>query len=151
MSAENSIPLSNDIVFDLQENPFAEGIRRVNQRFGIVTDAGFQPLPDVLLFHQAELKLRSEDLNVLLNAMAHWYLPNRWPFPRPTTIAKRMGVSERSVQRSLSRMRKLGLIDRFKNTEGQTAYDLSPLVSALRPLAEKRLAIRRRRQGAVAA
>ncbi len=140
-----------EIIFDSEDDPLPEGKWRVAQRFGVVTAAGFQPLPDVLLFHQADLKLRSEDLNVLLNVTAHWYLPDRWPFPRPTTIAKRMGVSERSVQRSLSRLRKLGLIDKFKNSEGKVAYDLTPLVAALRPLAEKRLAIRSRRRDAVAA
>jgi predicted solute-binding protein len=75
---------------------------RVRARFGKVVDPGFQPVPDVLLFHQSDLKLSSEELNVLLNLMAHWHEPKRMPFPRTATIVRRMGVSERTVQRLLS-------------------------------------------------
>lgn len=140
-----------EVTFDDDITSPSEGKWRVSERFGVVAKAGFQPLPDVLLFHQAELKLRSEDLNVLLNIMAHWYSPDRWPFPRPTTIAKRMGVSERSVQRSIARMHKLMLINKTKNSDGKTAYDLTPLVEALRPYAEKRLTLVPRGQGVIAA
>jgi hypothetical protein len=113
---------------------------RVKDRFGVVADAGFQPLPDVLLFNQAELGLRSEDLNVLLHVTAHWYLPERMPFPRAATIAKRMGVSERTVQRTLTRLRKLGLIGKVKNPDGRPAIDLAPLIQRLTPFAKKRQA-----------
>ncbi len=124
----------------VQPLPFYPEDGRISARFGVVAEAGFQPLPDMLLFHQAELGLRSEDLNVLLNVMAHWYLPERMPYPRPTTIAKRMGVSERTVQRTLTRLRKLGLIGKIKNADGRQAIDLTPLMTRLEPLAKKRLA-----------
>ena len=112
---------------------------RVLSRWGLSAEAGYQPLPDVLLFSQAELGLRSEDLNVLLHVTAHWYFPDKMPFPRPTTIARRMGVSARTVQRSLTRLRKSGLIGKSINADGQKAIDLKPLVKRLQPLAERRL------------
>lgn len=119
---------------------------RVQARFGLAADAGFLPLPDVVLFYQCELGIKSEDLNVLLNVLVHWYTPDQMPFPRVTTIAKRMGVSDRSVQRSLSRLRKLGLIGKAKNSAGREVYDLKPLVEKLAPYARKRLALRSRMQ-----
>lgn len=115
---------------------------RVTARFGEAAKAGYQPVPDVLLFHQAELGLRSEDLNVLLQITAHWIDADRMPFPRPSTIAKRMDVSERTIQRSLTRLRKLGLLGKTKNADGRPAFDLTPLVERLRPLAQKRIALR---------
>jgi hypothetical protein len=116
---------------------------RVAARYGIVAEAGFQPVPDVLLFHQSELGVRSEDLNVLLNITAHWYFPERMPYPHPASIAKRMGVSVRTVQRSLTRLRKLGLLGKSKkNAEGRMAFDITPLVEKLQPLAKKRRAER---------
>lgn len=127
--------------------PFYPDKGRVQARFGIIGDAGFQPLPDVLLFYQKELGLKSEDLNVLLNVMVHWYWPERMPWPRVTTIAKRMGVSDRSVQRSLARLRKLDLLGKTKNPNGKTAYDLRPLLLRLEPFARKRLATRKQLQG----
>ncbi len=58
-----------------------------------VTDPGFLTLPYVLLLHQAELEISSEHLNVLLNVVAHWHSNGRMPYPRSTTIARRMGTS----------------------------------------------------------
>jgi hypothetical protein len=116
---------------------------RVTARYGVVAEAGFQPVPDVLLFHQNELGLRSEDLNVLLNITAHWYFPERMPYPHPASIARRMGVSVRTVQRSLTRLRKIGLLGKSKkNEEGRTAFDITPMVAKLTPLAKKRRAER---------
>jgi DNA replication protein DnaD len=106
------------------------------------SDAGFQPVPDVLLLHQRELGLRSEDLNVRLQITTHWYFPDRMPFPWNSTIAKRMGVSVRSVQRSVRRLRRLGLLGQTK-TDGRLAHDLTPLIEKLRPFAQKRLDLRK--------
>lgn len=117
---------------------------RVAARFGEeIAKSGFQPLPDVLLFHQGDLGVRSEDLNVLLNILAHWYVPERMPYPHPNTIAKRMGVSLRTVQRSITRLRKLGMIGKSrKNEDGRAAIDVTPLLDKLRPYAKKRHAER---------
>lgn len=117
---------------------------RVAARLGFeIAGAGFQPLPDVLLFHQVELGLRSEDLNVLLNILAHWYFPERMPYPHPNTIAKRMGVSLRTVQRSMTRLRKLEMIGKgAKNQDGRMTIDVTPMLDKLRPFAKKRRAER---------
>ena len=122
--------------------PAASG-SRIYDRYGEVATAGFQPLPDVLLFHQAELGLKSEDLNVLLNILAHWYHPGSMPYPRTGTIAKRIGISPRSVQRSIVRLRALGLIGRGEDIRDGERFDVLPLLARLRPFAERRIAFRR--------
>lgn len=132
--------MSADALFGTEPTQDYPEPGRVLSRWGKAAEAGYQPLPDVLLFNQVELGLRSEDLNVLLHITAHWYFPERMPFPRTSTIAKRMGVSERTVQRSLTRLRKIGLIGGTKNQDGRLAFDLAPLVERLKPLATKRLA-----------
>ena len=65
------------------------------------------------------------------------------PFVRAATVAKRMGVSERTVQRLLSRMRRRGFIEKVKGqgATGAPAHDLTPLIEKLRPYARKRLAL----------
>jgi predicted transcriptional regulator len=119
-------------------------IGRVRERFGVVADAGFQPLPDMLIFHQADLGLSSEELNVLLNILAHWYDSERMPYPRVSTIAKRMGVSERTVQRSLSRLRTRGFLQKASGDGVRVpiSYDPNPLVEKLKPYAENWLILR---------
>jgi len=130
-----------------QQGSSATAESRVNDRYGMAGKAGWQPLPDVLLFHQRNLRLNSADLNVLLNLMAHYYVKNEMPFIRPNVIAKRIGVSPRSVQRSIARLRARGLILKAKHpTKGHIVHDLSPLIERLQPLAEARLAEKERRQ-----
>jgi hypothetical protein len=75
---------------------------RVRDKWDVVTDPGFLALPYVLLLHQFALGLSSENLNVLLHVLAHWHSKGRMPYPHSNTIAKRMGASQRTVQRSLS-------------------------------------------------
>jgi DNA-binding MarR family transcriptional regulator len=121
---------------------------RVTARFGVVAAAGYQPLPDVLLFHQCELGLTSEELNVALHILAHWYAPERLPFPSAKTIARRMGVGERTVERYLTSLRKKGLLVKHRQPKGarrRKGHDLSPLIERLKPLAHQRLEERRQR------
>jgi hypothetical protein len=114
---------------------------RVRDKWDGVTDPGFLTLPYVLLLHQAELELSSENLNVLLNFIAHWHSSGRMPHPRTTTIARRMGVSTRSVQRSLSWLIKNDFIAKLPRLSRQAVqqYDMLPLIRKLRPYADARI------------
>lgn len=120
---------------------------RVADRYGDAGNAGWSPIPDVLLFNQHRLGIQSDDLVVLLNLMAHYYVKDEMPFTRPTTIAKRSGVSQRSVQRSIARLLKLGVIEKGKHkTNGHITYDLAPLIKRLQPLGRERIADKKLRQ-----
>ena len=99
--------------------------------------AGFQAVPDLLLKNQAALELSGTDLVVLLNILMHWWYPEQKPFPRPTTIARRMGTNVRTVQRSIQQLVELGLIERVKATSKGTVLDPSALVEKLNELAEE--------------
>ena len=128
-------------------------------KWGIALDGGFQVLPDLLLRHQRELKLTASDVVVLLHLTMAWWERDRPPFPRTTTIARRMDTSERTVQRSIERLRKARLL--FKTTvkdatgDNRPAFDLSPLAAKLNeiamwdPLAERRRALRAEQAAAV--
>ena len=59
-------------------------------------------VPDVLLKSQTSLGLNATELVVLLNLTMHWWFPKQKPFPRSQTIAQRMGVDVRTVQRAMS-------------------------------------------------
>ena len=98
--------------------------------------AGFQPVPDLLLKHQNRLGLSPTNVVVLLNVLMHWWYPEQKPFPRSTTIAKRMGLSPRAVQRSLQQLQNLGLLTRQSSVDGPTYLDPEPLVAKLEELAK---------------
>lgn len=110
---------------------------RVYDKWGEAAVAGFQTVPDLLFKHQITLKLATSDMVVLLNLLMHWWYPDQKPFPRSTTIAKRMGVNVRTVQRSLRHMEDLDLLVRTKGPNGSTFLDPSPLVQKLVALAKR--------------
>lgn len=141
-----TIQTTSTSIAHLSSEPTPREPSRVVERYGRSAMSGWSPVPDVLLFNQGKLGLTSEDLNVLLNLMAHYYTRDQMPFIRPNVIAKRMGVSTRSVQRSIARLRKLNLIKKAIGEKRQIVHDLSPLLTKLQPLAEARLADRETRK-----
>ncbi|RWD02073.1 MAG: helix-turn-helix domain-containing protein [Mesorhizobium sp.] len=123
---------------------------RIKDRWGVAVEPGFQAVPDVLILRQCKLGISSEELNVLLNLTLHWWRAEDVVFPRSSTIAFRMGVSLRSVQRALKGLEAKGLIARHKTGDGRTYYDLKPLqarlASAATRLLEERTASQRRQK-----
>lgn len=120
----------------------------VYAKYGEASIAGFQAVPDLLLKHQSDLGLSPTDLGVLLNVLMHWWYPEQKPFPRSTTIARRMGITPRTVQRTLKRLEDLGVLIRERNVAGPTYLDPRPLVEKLETLAanDTDYQIRRRRR-----
>ena len=103
----------------------------VYAKFREASVGGFQAIPDILLKQQDQLRLTPTDVLVLLNITMHWWYPEQKPFPRSTTIARRMGVAPRTVQRSIKNLEKLGYLCREKDEKGRTVLDPEPLVQRL--------------------
>ena len=97
----------------------------------ISENSGFVAIPMSLLRMQSELAITPTDFGVLVNLLAHRWKAGDVVFPRTTTIAKRMGVTSRTVQRSTRRLAKQGYISKVKTTNGMQAYDIAPLTEKL--------------------
>lgn len=107
---------------------------------------GFVVVPEVLLRGQANLGIRSTEMVVLQNILMHWWRADQKPFPSNESIAKRMGVRTRTVQRAMQTLQQQGLIDRevtrHRDDENQTfrshrRIDLSGLVKKAQVIAER--------------
>lgn len=98
---------------------------------------GFTAIPTTLFFLQKEKNLSSVAFNTLLNLIAHWWEKDNWPHPSMESLAIRMGVSVRTVQRAINDLEKANLLDKKpssmkdKNLRGRNIYDLSKLVMYL--------------------
>jgi Helix-turn-helix domain len=114
--------------------------RRAEDKFGApVMKLGFTLIPNLLLQAQGRLKISPVQLTVLAQLFQHWWNADDDPFPRKETIARRLGKSERTIQRYLTQLETAKLIKRvprFKGHRGQTSngYDLSGLVAKLAEL-----------------
>jgi hypothetical protein len=126
----------------------------LRKKWRAAADTGFVAVPNVLLTYYRTLNVTPTEFVVLLNLLSHWWSADTRPFPRVSTIARRMETSPRTVQRALNRLRALGLIDwqrvQVKNGkivpgarpgEGvrRRLYDLAPLVNVADRLAADRL------------
>jgi DNA-binding MarR family transcriptional regulator len=103
--------------------------------------AGWSMIPTTILAKQEVLNLKANDVNVLMHLIAHWWYAERLPYPSLAEIAKRMGVDRSTVQRSVTKMVKQGLIvrnERKHRSRGQLAnsYDLGGLIRKATPLAK---------------
>lgn len=104
-------------------------------------DTGFLVVPDVLIKYQVGLNISPTDMAVLLNIVMHWWKPDELPHPRPSSIASRIGVSTRTVERCIKKMEKNKLIIRRESEKKDPGnpksslmvrrYDLSGLIARL--------------------
>ena len=118
-------------------------------KWGGALDAGFMVVPDVLLRAQQVLELDTVDLAIILNLVMHWWRADELPHPRPSVIAKRIGVSTRTVERRLAKLQERQLVVRLppeKSKDNLTVrrFDLRGLVLQLAALAAMNLADRPR-------
>lgn len=108
---------------------------------------GWTAFPTALIFLQSQLSLSSTDLNVILNLLIHWWDADDKVYPSQDGIAKRMGVSKRTVQRALDNLVDLGLINvshtkRKGKYKGRNIYDLKPLslqIERLAPVVKEKM------------
>lgn len=116
---------------------------RAADKWGNAAAFGYQMVPDLLLKNQCKLGLNPTDMTVLLNVLMHWWYAKSKPFPRSTVIAARMGVKQRTVQRSLAKLQKLGLMNRqtetYENGIKYTVCDPAGLQSRLAEIANGEL------------
>lgn len=100
---------------------------------------GFSVLPTLLFKAQRRLGLNANQLILLLHLAEHWWERDRLPFPEKATLAERMNLSPRQVQRYLTELESAGFITRIQRYaahKGQQSnyYDLTGLVGKLTEL-----------------
>ena len=105
-----------------------------------VMKAGFCLIPSMLLRCQQRLGLNATQLVVLLQLTDFWWAADRKPYPSKKTLAERLSLSPRQVQRYMAELEKAGLLTRIirskdDNSKLSNEYDLSGLVRKLQDLA----------------
>jgi DNA-binding HxlR family transcriptional regulator len=130
------------------DDEFIPDRTRVRAKWGIAAEPGFGTFPVILMVSQARLGIDAYELNVLMHLIAHWHTAERAPFPHSRTIAKRMNVGIRTVQRCLKSLQEKGFIVRVekKSRDDRLSYDLRPLAAKLGPLAREWLGLRATRE-----
>jgi hypothetical protein len=110
--------------------------------------AGFTIIPDIIIEKQAALGLKPLDFAVLMVLCTYWWDPDKPARPGKQRVADALGILPRTVQKSVQKMEKLGILTRVarKNRAGDNdpnEYVLSGLVERARPYALEKLELRR--------
>jgi len=115
---------------------------------------GWTAIPTTLIFLQDQLKITPLGMNILLNLVAHWWDANEKPYPAQESLASRMGVSKRSIQRELNSLIGQGLISKKQSStshpkyRGRNSYDLAPLVKMLKEFSPSLVAAMKKKRPA---
>jgi predicted transcriptional regulator len=114
--------------------------RRSEAKWGKeVIDQGFCIIPALLFRAQRRLGLSATQLALILQIAEFWWEDGKLPWPKKETVAERLNITEKQVQRLVRDLEKRGYVARIKRVtrHGQTsnAYDLSGLVKKLQVLA----------------
>jgi predicted transcriptional regulator len=100
---------------------------------------GFCMIPALLLRAQQRLGLSPTQLAVIIQLCDFWWDDDNVPWPKKETIAHRLNLSEKQVQRVVRDLENRGYVQRMVRTtwHGRTSngYDLSGLVNKLKELA----------------
>lgn len=77
-----------------------------------VMDLNFTIVPSLFIQAQRRLGLSPLQFNILIQLMDFWWEPESKPYPSKKTIAKRIGVHSRTVQKNIEALEKAGLVQR---------------------------------------
>ena len=130
---------------NLQEVSEVEKRYPLREKWGDSLRQGFVVVPWVMLSRQRELGLASLELVVLMHLISSWWEANNAPYPSSQTIAKRMAVSARTVQRHLKSLETKGFLVKQPSalanngTSMVTRYNLTPLAQKLSGLVIKQV------------
>ena len=125
---------------------------KLEHRWGkSLIDAGWVGFPSVFLQRQQALGLDPFDVNILLQLADHWWERDNLPFPSKKTLADRIGVKPRTIQRHVARMETAGFIKRIerrhRNGGNKTnRYSFDGLIKEAERFAQEALKEREKRR-----
>ena len=116
-------------------------LRASEKKWGLdVLRLGWCLLPSLLFRAQRKLNITPLQMAVLLQLLEHWWEAERAPYPSKETIAHRLDMSPRQVQRHIAALEAAGYVRRRERKavhRGQLSnyYEFDGLVAALKRIA----------------
>lgn len=127
-------------VISIESKKKAADRRASEKKWGVLAmKPGFSILPAILFRGQRRLGLSNQQLVLLLHLADHWWTVGDVPWPKKETLAQRMQMSDKQIQRIARQLEKGGFLQRETRmrAHGQTSngYNLNGLVQKLNAIA----------------
>ena len=116
--------------------------KAIEQRWGKdLVAAGWTAIPNVLFDCSQELGLKHLDIVIILHLAGYWWHAGNDPYPTKQTLANKIGVTPRTIQRSIAELEEKGYITRHARTSklgGNLAnrYSFEGIIKAATPYAK---------------
>ncbi|WP_192843508.1 helix-turn-helix domain-containing protein [Aureimonas sp. N4] len=100
---------------------------------------GYTAVPTMLVRAQHRLQLKPTAFCVLIQLIEHWRTRDRVPYPTKQQLADRIGVSQSTIQQTIRKLEKAGLVQRVQHKTasgdwGANTYHLDGLVKKLKEI-----------------
>ncbi|HGM5583264.1 TPA: helix-turn-helix domain-containing protein [Pseudomonas putida] len=107
-----------------------------------LTAAGWTAIPNVLFEYSQELGLKSHHIVIILHLAGYWWRKGNDPFPSKATLARKIGVDSRTIQRAIAELERKGYIERnqrFASSGGNlsNSYSFDGLIKEARTYAKQ--------------
>ena len=117
---------------------------------------GYAGVPSILIQAQRRLGINPMQMNIIIQLLDYWFEPSRKPFPMKQDLAKRIGVTEKTIQNNIRALEQAGLIRReMRKTAagdwGSNVYHLDGLVQKVQAMEPEFAAEKKKRKEAKAA
>lgn len=73
---------------------------------------GYTGIPTILLQAQSRLGVSPLQMNIIVQLLGYWRDPDRRPFPSKKELAKRLNVTDKTIQNNMRQLEQAGLVRR---------------------------------------
>tara|TARA_R110000868_G_scaffold411714_2_gene707927 strand:- start:4112 stop:4603 length:492 start_codon:yes stop_codon:yes gene_type:complete len=116
--------------------------KEIEKRWGKdLVAAGWTAIPNVLFECSQQLGLKHLDVVIILHLAGYWWQAGNNPYPTKKTLAAKIGVAPRTIQRSIAELEEKGYITREARKSklgGNLAnrYSFDGIINAAKPYAK---------------
>lgn len=128
--------------------------KAIEQRWGKdLVAAGWTAIPNAIFECSQQLGLKTLDVVIIVHLAGYWWHAGNDPFPTKQTLATKIGVEPRTIQRAIAALEKKGYITRHARASkvgGNLAnsYSFEGLIEAVKPFAQAMTAARETQKAA---
>jgi predicted transcriptional regulator len=123
----------------------AKAISTNEKKWGkALMNSGWTAFPSIILEKQHALGLDALDINIILYLSTYWWEADNKPHPSKRTIAEALNVTDRTIQRRIAALEKVGFMwreyrpDKEKGNKSNV-YHFDGLIKAAEPYAEEKM------------
>ncbi len=114
------------------EKPVIGGDPSLTKKWGDkIISLGWAAVPNALIRKMSILGINPTEFVIICYLIVFWWEKESLPFPAISKMADEIGVSTKTIERSMASLKNKGLIQIIKNKGHSNIYNMAPLIERL--------------------